>query len=641
MPFELMDYQKTAALYVINHLRCIVVMKPGRGKTAVILGAIKVLRKKGTVSTSLIWTHKRGMDAYRKLTAGLPIHYVETSQDLRDFREEFEADPDRVFVVNTGLINKFEEEWNPKYRKETESFYETGEEFRAGNGELGGETEGGKALFSVNTPTHHTTTTTTTITTKANSTTLLRERSFLYYITQKSNLVAVDEIHNYREPSNSTSQGLSILMRACRGRVVGLTATPFYKKLEDSYQLYSYVDPRIFGSFSTFQSNFLIIITRQSQAYCWVSTPTGKRKLLVPITIPEVVGYRNQDVFMERVKDHLYLDPGSSFAMNFHPVSFDLRSHAGYLSVVKGEGLSTSCRLALAGPRSTVSVVFLKGETVKVVKTSYDSASDGSKVERKTSYDSDPLDVVHGTTILRQTREGVEEFQVIGKAKELSEGDIIARIGPLVRYMSSTPEQLQALMFVLDPIPSSKGAVIFCQYLETVDFLVEQFKSYYPGRNVVTITGGEPDMQGVIDGAGEDSFIIISRVAAQSIDFFYDTLVVYEPVTTPGGVDQLLGRVTRLSSKFREVSFYFIVGKLTISHYFYERLLYLMSNNPYSQDVQMEHIPLKGLDFSSKKTSLKTLKTVLLWRKAYQGLEEESGQDYTDKTEIRKIKIWD
>ena len=123
MPFTLRPHQLEVVKWAVNRARGFIVARPGRGKTAMALGTLKVLRNAGKVSTAVILTHKRGMDAYRKLTAGLPMVYVESTHDLVQLRSEYEQDPQRVFVLSTGLLTRYKAEFNSKYATENVSEY--------------------------------------------------------------------------------------------------------------------------------------------------------------------------------------------------------------------------------------------------------------------------------------------------------------------------------------------------------------------------------------------------------------------------------------------------------------------------------------------------------------------------------------
>jgi hypothetical protein len=594
---HLEPHQKPAVLFAANSRYGIIVMRPGRGKTAVAMAAIHLARKKGLVGTALVWTHKRGLEAYRKLSFGNPLVIVDTTDDLRSLSGELDRDPDRVFVVSTGLINRWQEEW--KEQKQAASRKKK----RKPTGDEAIDPVTGETLDDPSDDEFNASSTPIAKAMDTSPSDIEPTLSVLYRLSTLSGFTVIDEIHNYRVPTNSTSQGLKYFMKACRGRKLGMTATPFYNTLENAFEEYSLLSPAILGTYDNFKLHYLVTEERETQAYRWINTPLGKRKVLVPTTFTEVKGYKNIDAFMEVLKPYLYLDQGTEFAVSSMLARYEVESPSAYAEVIQGLDLSSCIALTIAGEGTTSRRIFKTGETLQVTVPGMDLGWSLREVS----------DITAGLDVLLETREGPRSYRVMGVSRQSTEADLLARLIPLVQYLSVLPEKVKALMDILDKVKHGHGALVFCVYHDTIDYLKEVLEAKYH-RTIEVIRGGESDMTDKLAGLPPDAFVLISRVALQSLDFYYDTLIVYEPVTNPGSFEQLQGRITRMNSRFRGVDLWFVIGEKTIDHYYYERLRFLMRNNPFSHDIPLPETTL-GPRLKGSKASLQVLRDLLLWRK--------------------------
>lgn len=92
------------------------------------------------------------------------------------------------------------------------------------------------------------------------------------------------------------------------------------------------------------------------------------------------------------------------------------------------------------------------------------------------------------------------------------------------------------------------------------------------GLNVVSITGGEGNMKKKLASITKSTYTVITPVAIQSLDFYLQHLVIYEPVTLPGPLVQLMGRITRENADFREVWVHIPFFRRGVDFYFLLRL---------------------------------------------------------------------
>jgi len=597
---SLLDYQMKAVKWAVNRQHGIIVMRPGRGKTYVALGTAKILMKSRRVETTVLFTHPRGVEAYRKVgNIGVPITIIETVEDVAALERPSLGSMAAIFVVSTGLLGRLDPRPGKggKPRKELKT---------APNPEdlvtdpLTGEALGprlrGKSVKIPNTTHHHHHPTTTDLTRDLLFSLLLR-------LVLSAGLLIIDEIHNYRVRTNQGSSALLYLLRAYKGRCLGMSATPFYSKLEESHVLYEYINPSILGTYQSFADRFMVIREGTTTGFVWVNTPLGRKRVEREMTFPIVEGYKDLPLFMETIEPYLYLDDESDFEIDFEPVTYGLSDTAAYEEILAGIGMAKATALTLQGPQGAFRKLFRGGETVLASQRG------------ATAFLCDPADVQVGWEIAVPDQRGdARSLKVLKKTEDSTEADIIARLPPLFQFLSRTPEKLSALFSVLDTIGPESGALIYCQYLDTIAFLEEQIPRRYH-RQIEVIKGGERDMAGRLKELPPTAFVIISKVALQSLDFYYDTLVIYEPVTNPGSLEQLMGRITRMNSTFRKIRLFSILAIQTVEHYFYERLIYLCSSNVYTTKQVLTHVPFPGLDFEKKGASLRALKRVLLWRK--------------------------
>jgi len=382
-----------------------------------------------------------------------------------------------------------------------------------------------------------------------------------------------------------------------------MSATPFYSKLEESHVLYGYIDGAILGSYRSFSDRFMVIREGTTRGFVWVNTPLGRKRVEREMTFPIVEGYKDLDLFMATIEPYLYLDDESDFEIEFKPVTYGLSDTAAYEDILAGIGMAKATALTLQGPQGAFRKLFRGGETVLASQSG------------ATAFLCDPADVQPGWEIAVPDQAGnARTLKVLKKSEDSTEADIIARLPPLFTFLSRTPEKLSALYSILDTVGPESGALIYCQYLDTIAHLEEEIPKRYR-RQIEVIKGGEADMAGRLNALPPTAFVIISKVALQSLDFYYDTLVIFEPVTNPGSLEQLMGRVTRMNASFRRIRIFSVLAIQTVEHYFYERLMYLCSSNVYTTKQILTHVPFPGLDFEKKGASLRALKRVLLWRK--------------------------
>jgi hypothetical protein len=571
MPLQ--PHQPPAVRFMLTAPSGLVVMRPGRGKTAVAMAAIKIMRRSGKCGTAVIFTHKRGLEAYRKLQFGNPTVIIDTSDDLQGLPGEMEHDLNRVFVISTGLFVAKEKKAKPS----KEDLDDTPRDYFGDNSTIGTL----KVLTTTN---------------PERTPVLLNS---IRDLVASSSFLVIDEVHNYRNHVSKTTQVFFSLLKAFRGRCFGMTATPFYTKLEDSYTAFSLIYPPLFGTYQAFASSFIDTVDIPTKAPRWVNTPQGRRKVMVETTFPVFRGYKNLDAYNALLAPYLYLDNETSFSISFVLARYGLQDEAGYSRLVEGIDLSTQLCLSLSNGRSL------------------ELEPDATVLARPLG-----LPVAPAWLSLSQVTTGMEVFPggeksapqtVLSVRKSLTTAAALARLIPLVQYLSTLPEKLQALTDSLDTIDAEHGALIFVHYHATAEFLQEALSSRYH-RPVEVIKGGVTDLAEKLTSLAPNAFVIISRVALQSLDFYYNHLYVYEPVTNPGNFEQLLGRVTRLNSKFTSVTMTFVLGERTIDHYYYLRLRYLTDLNPFGRGVELPNAPIPGVKIT-KSNELTTIKKFLLWRK--------------------------
>lgn len=371
--------------------------------------------------------------------------------------------------------------------------------------------------------------------------------------------VYIDEVHDYRNAESEAYLALSALLSAYRGRRQGLTATPIYAELENVYAIYSLVVPSLFPSYNHFSNAYLIRTPKEVWTSRYVKTPHGTKKIpFQQVTYP-ITGVKNQDHLKQVIDPYLYLDVETGFTTNLVPVEYALEGFDidHYSEAARGVGLGELWRVKylVAGDSQPKQVLLRDKETLWVARSYQDSFAETLPCNLTLK------------SILRLPQGLYGE--IVGVDRKITKADLTQRMVPMMKALSASESKLSKLKEVIGQYPG-QGMLIFCSYKESLVVVRDALVSW--GLNVVSITGGEGNMKKKLASITKSTYTVITPVAIQSLDFYLQHLVIYEPVTLPGPLVQLMGRITRENADFREVWVHIPFFRRGVDFYFLLRL---------------------------------------------------------------------
>ena len=379
-------------------------------------------------------------------------------------------------------------------------------------------------------------------------------------------MLIVDEVHQLRSV-NKYYKTMRNFLKNNNCFFLGLSATPWYSSLENIFYIFDLFLSGIVGNYRSFWDNFIIFKMKKAHSF------VKMRDKFIPVQreYPDIIGYKNQDFLMQIISPYMHIEKDNEFQYNFSITSYDLnqKQRSEYLEIIQDIG--------------------------NLFKYKVKEISSGKM-----------------KTLIQSFVPSDEIFEIIQKSSLKSLSDYSPKLIQLQKFLSKLEEKYNCINNILD---ERKGIVIFCNYIETSNFLLKKLKEDYPKRNIIILTGQEKKIEKKISLIKESDIVIITKVASQSLDFYIDTLLVFEPVTTPGLLDQLIGRITRNNASYREVNIYFSLCNFSIESYFYEKLLYSLNSSEFS--IFKNKLPHSDSFqyIKNKKFSIRTLKDSFLWLK--------------------------
>ncbi len=528
----LADHQKKAVANTINKNRCIMVLPPGRGKTLIILTNIKMLFEKTDLKQAVIFTHKRGLESYRKNNFyNLNMKFFEDKEDFENLPDHFSSSIHKeVWVISTSMVTKYQD-------------------------------------------------------------TILKVArfSFIEYI-------VYDEIHNIRVYKSKLATFFRKFFSLYKGQTLGATATPFYRDIEDIYSLFSYIYPALLGNWISFEYNYLEVKKREIWIKKRIYTSTGVNYVRTPQIIGERIGYKNVEKLYNLISPYMYVDMSTSFEYELIRSDYSLvkKDVDQYMSLIAGEGLDTLYTFKLKrGHQFIDSLVKSSGESF-FTENGLIKARD-IKIPYDVLIDKELYNIYHK-----------EETEAIG--------EYVQRLVKVQLALSKSDSKILKLFSILDK--AENGCLIYFAYIESLEFVADVLKRNFPDRQVICLTGGDSKLESKISKLRDNDIVCLTRVATQSLDFYSDSVVIYEPITSPGLLDQFIGRVSRMNSKHNKIYIHFLIGDMTIEEYFLERLKFLSDNIqwfPFKDKIPHGN-NYEAIVGKAGKLDISVLKKYLLWQ---------------------------
>jgi superfamily II DNA or RNA helicase len=201
-----------------------------------------------------------------------------------------------------------------------------------------------------------------------------------------------------------------------------------------------------------------------------------------------------------------------------------------------------------------------------------------------------------------------------------AKADFFKRIIELQRILLEVEQKFGALLNIV----RDKGSLIYCNFLESADYVVERLKRELPSRRVVKLTGGtnKKYLAMTVKSLQSDDVAVITRAASQSLDFYFQQVVLYEQITTPGLLEQFIGRCMRNDADFDQLDVIFLCCRRTIEEYLYSRCRAETNQSPGA--LMQNKLPaVQGYE-GIENWDFRQLKDNLLWQPWQKAVEQSA-----------------
>lgn len=432
-------------------------------------------------------------------------------------------------------------------------------------------------------------------------------KKHFFDLIRQSNLVVIDEAHDFRNYKSRVTQCLKKTLDYYQRyvdadnegghRIILMDATPVYRNLENWYSMFDLLEPRLFVNYWSFCDRYCIMNQRNAYVGQRVYSVNGTSRVKKSITFNEIVGYKNVEELNSRIEPYLFRWQKTDFHLDFQFVTYQLNAaeQQKYQVALKGLGLDKEYRVLIQDPY---------GKQTSLYRDKHDIfyLSNGKHQPKEV------LELAVGTKIMYNgTRHTVLAVQ--DKKKDATHAVRMIKLQQSV----SVAEEKQRLL--LEQVRGCiNGCLIYCTYHETVQAVYQNLVSASLGRRIVVLTGETKDFDTIVKTLNGSEIVIGTRVIGQSLDFYTDNIIFYEPLTQMGAYTQTLGRATRANSPFRDIKITTYMRPLSIEEYFYNRLRLSLKNesNEYLKNLPVS-VSLEGIDPNT--VDVTYLKEHFLWNK--------------------------
>jgi hypothetical protein len=425
---------------------------------------------------------------------------------------------------------------------------------------------------------------------------------------RKTTLLCIDEIHGYRDYKSARTKAMKkatdyfhklINHDPKAHRLVGITATPVYKQLENLHPIFSLLcSPNPLGSWKTFMANYCELEEQQAYGRKRVYSGSGSHSFRSIISFNRIVGYKNVDHLHRVVEPFIFTWDETEFKFNFslHYYSLTQEEYSTYKNNLWGIGLGRAYAIDLE----------INGTYQRVYRNSADTFYLPNKKEVRVN------DLSTGDTLLYNgslaTVKGLYE-------KGIQSDNFSTRAFQAQQCNSRAVDKLRVLS---DLVRSrEEGALVYFNFLESVEAARNHLTSEFPDRRVVVLTGKTERFDQVVFSIGKTDIVLMSSVASQSLDMYIPRLIIAECFgLTPGKIEQLVGRMTRENAEYREVGIAVLLREgNNVEAYFYEKLRLRLRSSKVNVFVTKDSLPVSDamVGIPEQLVDEAYLKKKLLW----------------------------
>jgi hypothetical protein len=410
------------------------------------------------------------------------------------------------------------------------------------------------------------------------------QRKALTELLSRVNLLVVDEAHSLRVHDSARTRAflkVSGYYRKLMARDPGrhrlgfVTATPVYKELENYHSIFACLcAPNPLGSWYQFLDRFCVVEQMVSYGNRKLHTKNGSRSYKGQIGYTKITGYKNVAELDAIISPYVFSWDKSDFRFSFGAHYFGLSEAewGEYQKSIKGLGLDKAYAIDLdmGGERRWV----YRNKTDTFIMSNHRPVEAGS--------------LMAGMRLLFDGESAVVRGVF---SRDVDAGYAVRA----VKAQQCTSRAEQKLSLLVDLVRSKDvGALIYFNFLDSVEVAYRRLCAEFPGRRVVKLTGGTKNFSRVVSSIGSGDLVLMSSVASQSIDMYIPRLIVMECFAlVPGKLNQLIGRMTRENSSFRDVFVDFVLREgESVDAYFYSKLRLRLKSLSSGQYFNVDDMPV-------------------------------------------------
>ena len=357
----------------------------------------------------------------------------------------------------------------------------------------------------------------------------------------------VDEAHAAQDP-NSKFYKIMMRIRPMFAVFWGATATPLKNDITGLYWMVHLVSPGFFGNWQTFKNSYLIVKTENIRQ----KIVRGGKPIYLDRKVEEIVGYRNIDNLKQKL-DTIIIIRQLQYNLKFHYEKVPLTAEEEHFYLMAGKGL------------------FMKEETRDVW---------AARLHQ-----------------LQRIIDNVHEDHVTNTNKFSSKEKCLMKV---VMELCKTKEQILIYFDYTDA-------------LERIKYILNETKGYLGIKQILEVSGdiNQKQREKVEEQIDKGTIVLVTQAGTESINLQKaNTVIFYDIPFAVQTFIQMVGRITRMDSKYDHQDIYFIEAEGTSDTY--RRILLQMNGQLIAQIFgKVNTLPLE-MKFIDKKRS-KQLRNALLW----------------------------
>ena len=328
----------------------------------------------------------------------------------------------------------------------------------------------------------------------------------------------------------------------------GATATPLKNDITGLYWMVHLVSPGFFGDWQAFKSMYLITKKDKVVQKVW----RGGKPIYLERQIEDIVGYRNIEALSKKLDDVIIIRQ-LQYNLQFHYAKVPLTPEEEHFYLMAGKGL------------------FMTKETKDVW---------AARLHQ-----------------LQRIIDNVHEDHVTKKDSFSSKEKCLMKV-------------------LIDLMKTGEPILIYFDYkdaLERIHYLLGELSSYLKIKQILEVSGdiNQKQREKVEEQIDKGTIVLVTQAGTESINLQKaNTVIFYDIPFAIQTFIQMVGRVTRMDSKFDHQDIYFIEAEGTSDTY--RRILLQMNGQLINQIFgKVNTLPLE-MKFIDKKRS-KQLRDALLW----------------------------